>query len=59
MFQPIAEIRQKYGAATVKKETDAAKMSDLDQVLSKFKEGRTQDLVHFFYANKRLLNSFI
>jgi len=59
VFQPIAEIRQKYGGATQKKETDAAKTSDLGQVLAKFKEGRTQDLIHFFYVNKRLLNSFI
>ena len=32
---------------------------EIQQVLSKFKEGRVQNLITFFFKNKKMLNDFI
>lgn len=58
-FQSAEEIRRQYDPASLKLVPAAASSSDLEQILSKFKPGRTQDLVKFFYNNKRLLNQYI
>jgi len=66
VIQPIEDIRQKYDPQCRESSliTSAAGPDDeslkvLHDVLRKYKPGRVQDLLKFFFRNKRLINKLI
>lgn len=66
MIQSIDDIRREYDPKSRSRDSviDSAAVKDKDsqeiaEVLSKYRQGRVQDLIRFFFVNKKLINKFI